>query len=500
MSKAKILLTTFLILSLMMASGYVGYSLVTDTGNYYLDVPLPIASYYIGQFSNNSYFGINGSNWDCFSVTTNFPRLCNNTIGNSTDGDKVIIQSGNYIIENGAGNILVDKSVSFHGEACHPSGTNITIEGDSAFKLNGSDLQYLGFYDISFDGISTASTPAISSENMVEGNRIYRLDIVRCRFRNWDLNNNSVCVQLNNIEEMCFEWNVMSRIMGTGLYLTGTTGGNNRVANNYFGDARGNNTIFVKVDGSGYIFGFQNHFFEDADDFWNPCLAYYFNYSGYGSNAHRIFHITQDRCENPEYIQFEAPEGYYASGVTIKGNTIRTRCQEDEGNVQIYFIGDIRSSLITDNFFTFTGNLGSGDTISYKEASNGVAEDGTFSLPNIIQDNIMVGIRINPKPFNIIKNNEGFNPIGSVTSNFRNGNYLVRNGTNSNIANETTYTIQTTDAFITSVGGTGVNITIIDNNDNTLVTDLATINQIIPQGYKIRWEWTTEPTKKISFM
>lgn len=84
------------------SEGNTGYAseIVYDpiaTGSYYLDVPLPLATYHIGQFTNNSVFAVNGSNWDCFLVSDNASYVSEMVTGNmTTSGGKVIWGSGDY--------------------------------------------------------------------------------------------------------------------------------------------------------------------------------------------------------------------------------------------------------------------------------------------------------------------------------------------------------------------------------------------------------------------
>lgn len=78
---------------------------LTTTGSYYLDTPLPIADYYIGKYSNSSYFAINGSNWNNFQVSTNITDVTLNCLkANSTilyGSGQFNFQTGITITENG---------------------------------------------------------------------------------------------------------------------------------------------------------------------------------------------------------------------------------------------------------------------------------------------------------------------------------------------------------------------------------------------------------------
>ena len=89
--------TTLILLSLLTAF-LAGVTLAgrTATTNYVLETPLPIADYYVGQYSNDTYFAINGSNWDNFLVSDNASLVINSCLGNLTSGrtwkEKVLVR------------------------------------------------------------------------------------------------------------------------------------------------------------------------------------------------------------------------------------------------------------------------------------------------------------------------------------------------------------------------------------------------------------------------
>ena len=68
------------------------------TTNYHLETPLPLYDYYIGQYSNNTYFAINGSNWDNFWVSSNVSLIANNIMGNLTDGGTIYWGVGDFAV------------------------------------------------------------------------------------------------------------------------------------------------------------------------------------------------------------------------------------------------------------------------------------------------------------------------------------------------------------------------------------------------------------------
>ena len=95
------------------------------TGSYFLDIPLPIADYYIGYFTNGTYFVCNGTNWNCYEKDTVFQRLLNFAIANaSADGyGHIIIGSGLFNMSSFVtyGSIELQSNVWLEG-----SGRDIT--------------------------------------------------------------------------------------------------------------------------------------------------------------------------------------------------------------------------------------------------------------------------------------------------------------------------------------------------------------------------------------
>jgi len=98
-----------------------------------------------------------------------------------------------------------------------------------------------------------------------------------------------------------------------------------------------------------------------------------------------------------------------------------------------------------------------------------------------------------------IYNNIGFNPVGLISTPFSDssipyGINLI--GTNTVPTADRTYEIQHIDSYITSIGGTGVSITVMDYNDNTIVKDLTSaVMMYLPMGYKIHFgSFSVAPT------
>lgn len=111
----------------------VGKASITTT-NYYLDTPLPIADYYIGKYSNGSYFAINGSNWDNYVVGTNFTDIIYDCIvALPTLGGYISIGSGTF-----TGQIYIPDV----GTSSTYAGRNIRITGVARFgtRIQGSSI------------------------------------------------------------------------------------------------------------------------------------------------------------------------------------------------------------------------------------------------------------------------------------------------------------------------------------------------------------------------
>lgn len=58
-----------------------------DTSQYYLQVPLPLASMYVGEFSNNICFCINGSNWQDFYQNSNLTLVEQTALSDTPSGN-----------------------------------------------------------------------------------------------------------------------------------------------------------------------------------------------------------------------------------------------------------------------------------------------------------------------------------------------------------------------------------------------------------------------------
>lgn len=114
------LLAATLVMSASVGGFYLGLGAITTT-DYYLDTPLPIADYYIGVYSNGSYFAINGSNWDNFLVSTNFTDVMSTCLA-------ALPTLGGHI-HMGSGTFDGQISIPNVGTSSTYSGRNIRITG-----------------------------------------------------------------------------------------------------------------------------------------------------------------------------------------------------------------------------------------------------------------------------------------------------------------------------------------------------------------------------------
>ena len=97
----------------------------------------------------------------------------------------------------------------------------------------------------------------------------------------------------------------------------------------------------------------------------------------------------------------------------------------------------------------------------------------------------------------IIRNNVGLNPYGQITTPFNTGfDTIGLMGNSSTPTADTDYTIVSFDQLITSTGGTGVDISIMDPSNNIVASGLTSLSaQFLPIGYKINFgSFTVVPT------
>ena len=129
------------------------------TTNYVLETPLPIADVYVGQYSNTSYFAVNGSNWDNFVVSSNASYVINSAFDCLTVGrewQETVLLTGLFTIDSPIqipnythfilqGGITLDNGISCNilenadGAACE-----VTIEGGYLYGVDGGAGSYAG--------------------------------------------------------------------------------------------------------------------------------------------------------------------------------------------------------------------------------------------------------------------------------------------------------------------------------------------------------------------
>lgn len=140
------------ILAIALLSSVFGYSLAlrTATTNYILDTPLPTGAYYVGQYSNSSYFAINGSTWNNFLISTNASLIIQTCIDNLTPGrstPETVILSGNF-----------SKSVPINVPAyTNLVGYSAVIKNNAGLPVGDTEIldvtgDYVTISDLTLDG------------------------------------------------------------------------------------------------------------------------------------------------------------------------------------------------------------------------------------------------------------------------------------------------------------------------------------------------------------
>jgi len=155
-TKLRFSLVTALSIMLAFASSVVlipvGKANLIATTTYYLDTPLPIADYYAGQYQNNTFFAINGTNWDMYYTSADSNVLLNNVLGNASSG-VVYVGTGAYsatvTVYNGTRLIIARGATGI--TASIDTGATATIEDQNA----GFTRQYVSGSLISVINLST---------------------------------------------------------------------------------------------------------------------------------------------------------------------------------------------------------------------------------------------------------------------------------------------------------------------------------------------------------
>ena len=87
----------------------------------------------------------------------------------------------------------------------------------------------------------------------------------------------------------------------------------------------------------------------------------------------------------------------------------------------------------------------------------------------------------------IIRNNNGYNPVGKITNFIMGTTHFAPWGTSSAVGASTTYTITGVDEFITTTGGTGVSINIACGGNNYVSAATTLTNQLVWIGCTINF-------------
>lgn len=357
MNKAKILLTLFLILSLMGASGYVGYSLVTDTGNYYLDVPLPIASYYIGQFSNGSTYAVNGSNWNCFLVNNDAGYVWNQTLSYMINGG--LLQFGSGVFKVNSKIVVQYDGTTMRGM----TNNSTTIECGSNFQIelaggSDGDLTYVVIEYFYFDGnwsSRTANPAVIYFHGTGNTLKLSYSHIRYCTFFEFSSAVGRPYIEIRNYDYVWIHNNLFNRIF-LKFSSWGHPSSNVWVNDNFFNIASTEPWNFIEVQSNGTGSGrascpntARNHFFgTDAKN--NTAI---FINATIGDSSVRSH--TNDRTENCQYLRCLTSGSYVVNFGQIIGGLF----MDDDLNDSRYIILDqnTESIIIASNIFTRAGTM-----------------------------------------------------------------------------------------------------------------------------------------------
>lgn len=422
-------------------------------------------------------------------VNANNPRTvqlvsCNNNqiLYSSTNATLVFNQLFTKINADGGGRVHV-TGYSQNGTLNH------------AYNFSGSvALPDSGYLDIFGDGSFTVLKATRDNVDMF-----------------YTTGTKSVDIYFNTWRDMRFE-GFPSGTNNTAFYLNSSVHGyHDSLFVNLFIENFGNDDVFINTVNS-WNMQFTNDVFELAG---NYCIEHT------GGSDTRI--LTS---------KFLFCKGAYAVKLAGGLNTIASSWFYQNSQSGI-LLGN-QPNVVTNNKF-FDNGLSKSNTyfdIAFSSSTNGEITGNTFSASDqtnktkcaidigdaaSINNNISVN-NFNPNPsssfgtapicgfhaggVNTIVNNVGWNPRGKVTSFIDNsGAYFVsESGTSSTVVNATTYIISDSPVFVVSTGGTGVSITLQDNNGNNIQTGLLTLSeQYIPVNYKIKWTWVTAPTVTVYF-
>lgn len=147
-TKVKVLVA---ILAIALFSGLFGYSIAfqTTTTNYILDTPIPEYDYYIGQYSNSTYFAINGSTWDNFLVSTNASYIIQYCLDRLTSGrsaPETVRLNGNF---SKSVPISIPAYTNLVGPATIKNAAGLPVGDTEILTVSGD---YVTISDLTLDG------------------------------------------------------------------------------------------------------------------------------------------------------------------------------------------------------------------------------------------------------------------------------------------------------------------------------------------------------------
>ncbi|MGD0996197.1 MAG: right-handed parallel beta-helix repeat-containing protein [Candidatus Bathyarchaeia archaeon] len=140
------------------------------TSNYYLDTPLPIANAYVGQYTNSSYFAIDGATWNNFIVNSNLTVVEQAAIADISSGNVWMEVPFNYNVTIPP-NISVTENVNgmqrVFINSANSQGSPYTISVDTVnsgyYLAQDSADRYINSWS------STNATSVIDSATAING-------------------------------------------------------------------------------------------------------------------------------------------------------------------------------------------------------------------------------------------------------------------------------------------------------------------------------------------
>jgi parallel beta-helix repeat protein len=321
--------------------GRVGWNQITvldptpPNGPYYLIVPSSTWSYEVSQFSNGSYYSVNGSDWSVSAPSSNASAVINNAIGNCTYGSEVFFNNATYYLSVP---ILVTKTVNIVGANnmgvvfYNNANTNMASFNVSASNVCFSNIELYG--NIDNQGTTSYGIYGQSGANVMT---------------------------IENCESMKHQYTV---------YLYGS---DNLIIGNEFG--QDNNAVLtgtiVYLGGSGNVVN-DNKFYSATNialeitgsSTYNTVDGNRISYSATGVYLQNCYNST---FEGNTILENTQQFFMYSTNTnnTVTGNT---------------FLGSGTSTFVSGNYVYNNGGLASGSSFSflvYTDGTNYYAQSGT---------------------------------------------------------------------------------------------------------------------------